>query len=462
MRAIILAAGYGSRFKSDKPKVIHPILGKPMLWYVVNTVKNAGIQDIGVVVGHKAEEVEKSLKEEDVKFFYQKNPKGGTADAVVSSIDFWRSYDGYVLIVNGDSPLVSSETLKQMQRYLLMVEEYEGFKLGGLILTTHLQDPTGYGRVVKASNDRILKIVEEKDASHEEKAITEVNSGVYIFYTPYLLNALFRIKPSKETGELYLTDVVSFIVENGHEVRSFMASDPLEVLGVNTRWDLAIAENLLRLKLIRFWAEKGITFHSPETVWIEPDVTLEEDVEIFPSAVLKGKSKIKKGSVIGEGSIVENSEIGVNVDIQPYSIVRNSKIDDGSTIGPFAHVREKSYVGEKSHIGNFVEVKKSKIGDRVNAKHLSYLGDTEVGDRVNIGAGVVIANFDGKRKHKSKIGDRAFVGSNSLLISPIKVGKLSYIAGGSVVSKDVPDGAMAVERAKLKIYEGKGEAKIKK
>ncbi len=462
MRAVILAAGFGSRFKSDKPKVIHPILGKPMLWYVINTVKNAGINEIAVVVGYKSEDVMEAVKDEGVQFFLQKNPKGGTADAVMSSIDFWRSYDGYVLVMNGDSPLVSSETLKQMQRYLLMVEEYEKFKLGGLILTAQLHDPTGYGRVVKTTNDRIVKIVEEKEASHEEKVIKEVNSGVYMFYAPYLLNALFKIKPSEETKELYLTDAVQYLVESGHEVRSFMASDPVEVLGVNTRWELALAENIVKLKLIRFWAEKGVTFHAPETVWIEPEVSLSKDVEIYPSVVLRGNTKISEGTVIGTGSVIESSEIGRKVDIQPYSLIKNSKVDDGSTIGPFAHIRDKSYIGEKSHIGNFVEVKKSKIGDRVNAKHLTYLGDAEIGDRVNIGAGVVTANYDGRRKNKTRIGKNAFIGSNSLLVAPIRVGKLSYVAGGSVITKDVPDGALAVERADIKIFEGKGESKLKK
>ncbi len=463
MRAIVLAAGYGTRFKSEKPKVIHSILGKPMLWYVLNTVKSSGIENIGVVVGYKAQEVKESLGEfEDVVFFHQKNPRGGTADAVMSAIDMWRSYEGYVLVINGDSPLVSSETLKQMQRYLIMVEEYEGFKLGGLVLTSQLPDPTGYGRVVKAENDKVLRIVEEKDASHEEKAIKEVNSGIYMFYAPYLLSALFKIRPNEKTGELYLTDVVEFFVENGHEIRSFMASDPIEVLGVNTRWELALAENVIKLKLVRFWAERGVTVHSPETVWIEPDVSIGEDVEIYPGAILKGKTKIGKGSVVGAGSVIENSEIGERVEVQPYSVIRKSKVDNKSIVGPFAHIREKSYIGEKSHIGNFVEVKKSKIGDRVNAKHLSYLGDAQIGDRVNIGAGVITANYDGKKKHKTKIGDKAFIGSNSLLIAPIEVGKLSYVAGGSVISKDVPAGALVVERAELKVFEGKGEAKIKK
>ncbi len=457
MKAVILAAGLGTRFKSDKPKVLHTLLGKPMLWYVINAVKGGGIRDIGIVVSHKAEEIKKTFGDE-FKYFHQENPKGGTADAVLASIDFWRNSDDYLLIINGDSPLVTSETIKNMQRFLHMVEEYEKIKLSGVVLTSFLQDPTGYGRIVKEEGtDRILKIVEEKDATPQERNIREVNGGVYMFYVPHLLEALFKIKPSEKTGELYLTDAVQYIVSKGYEVRSFMASDPTEIIGVNTRWELSFAENILRLKLIKFWAERGVTFHIPETVWIEPDVSLSKNVEIYPSVALLGKTKVGEGTVIKNGSIVENSELGQKVVVEPYSIIRNSKVESEAVVGPYAHIREETTVGSKSHIGNFVEVKRSTIGEDVKAKHLAYIGDAQVGDEVNIGAGVVTANYDGKNKHRTVIEEKAFVGSNSLLIAPIKVGRLSYVAGGSAVSKDIPEGALAVERSKLRIIEGKGK-----
>ncbi len=456
MKAVVLAAGLGTRFRSEKPKVLQPILGKPMLWYVVSTLRQGGIEEIGIVVGHRAQEVIKEMGE-GFEYFHQENPKGGTADAVLASVDFWRNSEGYLLIINGDSPLVNPETIKNMQRFVHLVEEYERVRLGGVILTAYLQDPTGYGRVIKEEGtDRVLKIVEEKEASPQEKNVREVNGGVYMLYIPYLLEALFKISPSEKTGELYLTDVVNYMVQKGYEVRSFMASDPTEVVGVNTRWELSFAENILRLKLIKYWSLKGVTFHVPETIWIEPDVSLSKNVEIFPGAMLRGNTKVGEGVVIGTGSIVENSVVEEGATIEPYSYVSDSTVRRGALVGPYARVRNGSVIGEGAHVGNFVEVKKSDLGRGVRAKHLSYIGDAEVGEETNVGAGVVTANYDGKKKHKTHIGKNVFVGSNSLLIAPIKLGDFSYVAGGSVVNRDVPEGALAVERARLRIIEGKG------
>ncbi|WP_457600361.1 bifunctional UDP-N-acetylglucosamine diphosphorylase/glucosamine-1-phosphate N-acetyltransferase GlmU [Hydrogenivirga sp.] len=457
MKAVILAAGMGTRFKSEKPKVLHEILGKPMLWFVVNTVKQGGIEDIAIVVGHGAQEVKKTFGEE-FTYYTQENPKGGTADAVLSSVDFWRNSDDYLLIINGDSPLVTSETIKNMQRFLMLVEEYEKVRLAGVILTSYLQDPTGYGRIIKEEGtDRILRIVEEKDASPQERNIKEVNGGVYMFYTPYLLEALFKIKPSEATGELYLTDVVDYMVSKGYEIRSFMASDPTEVVGVNTRWELSFAENVLRLKLIKYWAQRGVTFHIPESIWIEPDVTLSRNVEIFPNVFLKGKTRLAKDVVVKAGAVIDSSEVGEGAVVEAYSVVEKSTVEPRAVVGPYAHVRERSLIGERSEVGNFVEVKRSKLGKRVKAKHLAYIGDASVGDGTNVGAGVVTANYDGKKKHKTEIGKHAFIGSNSLLVAPIKVGSHAYVAGGSVITKDVPNEALAVERSQQRVIKGKGK-----
>lgn len=463
MKAIILAAGLGTRFKSRKPKVLHEILGKPMLWYVITNVKNGRIDDIAVVVGHGAEEVKNTIGSEGVKFFHQKNPKGGTADAVLAAKDFFSSYDGYVLIINGDSPLVSGETIRNMQQFIHMVQTYEGIKLGGVVLTSYLRDPTGYGRVVKEpGTDRILRIVEEKDATPEERNIKEVNGGTYIFYAPLLIEALFNIKPSPVTGELYLTDVVKYINDKGYEVRSFMAKEPTEILGVNTRWELSLVENIIKLKLIRYWAERGVTFHFPETIWIEPDVSLEPDVEIFPGVALKGKTKVKRGCVIGTGSVLKDTLAEENCEIKEYSVIESSTLKAGSVVGPFARIRNESVIGEGAEIGNFVEIKKSKIGKGVKAKHLAYIGDATVGEDTNVGAGVVFANYDGKRKYESFVGHNSFIGSNSLIIAPIKIGNWAYVAGGSVVNKDIPDEALAVARPELKILEKKGKKLLDK
>jgi len=439
VKALILAAGLGTRFRSRKPKVLHSILGKPMIWYVLNALTGGGIRDIAVVVGYGAEEVMEAVGE-GVSFYRQENPKGGTADAVLSAADFWRNEEDYLLIVNGDSPLITSETIKNMQRFLFMVEEYERIKLAGVILTSFLSDPTGYGRVVKEEGtDRILRIVEEKDATPQERSIKEVNGGLYLFYVPYLLEALFKIKPSERTGELYLTDAVDYMVRKGYEIRSFMASDPTEIVGVNTRWELSFAENVLRLK------------HVNVSDW---------NVEIFPQAMLRGKTRVGRDAVIGKGAVVENSEVGDEVVIEPFSCIRDSVVEKGARVGPFAHLRNRTLVGEEAEIGNFVEVKASRIGSGVKAKHLAYIGDAEVGSGANISAGVVTANYDGRQKHRTVIGEKAFVGSNALLVAPIRLGPLSYVAGGSVVTKDVPEGSLAIERAKLRILKDKGRKKL--
>jgi len=461
MRALILAAGLGSRFKSQRAKVLHTILGKPMLWYVLRTLRELNFREIGVVVGHQAEEVKKVFEGEDgIFFFYQKNPKGGTADAVISALNFWRDYHDYLLVINGDSPLVKVQTIKNMQRYLQLVEEYENIKLSALLLSGFFPDPTGYGRVVKDQGGNVIKIVEEKDATIEEKQIREINGGVYFFYCPHLLNVLFSIQPSPKSGELYLTEAIALMHKKGYVVRSFMAEDQAEVMGVNDRWELAIAENVIRLRILERLAVEGNTIHQPETVWIEPSVVLEGEVEIEPGVALRGNTKIGKGVRIGRGSVIENSVVEEGVVIEPYSIIRDSHIKSGAIVGPFAHIRNHSVIGEGSHIGNFVEVKASEIGSQVNAKHLAYIGDAQIGDRTNIGAGVVFANYDGKQKHQSKVGQNAFIGSNSLIIAPITLDDYSYIAGGSVINKNIEEGDLAIARARLRILKGKGKEKL--
>ncbi|WP_448584517.1 bifunctional UDP-N-acetylglucosamine diphosphorylase/glucosamine-1-phosphate N-acetyltransferase GlmU [Thermocrinis sp.] len=461
MRALILAAGLGSRFRSEKAKVLHTIMNKPVIWYVYQTIKELNMQDIAIVVGHQAEEVRKIFEgEENLFFFYQKNPKGGTADALISAIDFWRDYQDYILVINGDAPLVKSQTIKNMQRYIHLVEEYENIKLSALILSSFLPDPTGYGRVVKDNQGNVIKIVEEKDASFEEKQIKEINGGVYLFYSPHLLSVIFSVKPSPASGELYLTEAINLMSQRGYIVRSFMAEEQAEVMGVNNRWELAIAENVIRLRILERLAKDGNTIHQPETVWIEPDVILEGNVEIEPGVAIMGNSRLGKGVRVGRGSIIQNSILEEGVVVEPYSIVRDSYVKSKAVVGPFAHIRNQSVIGEESHMGNFVEVKASHIGKRVNAKHLAYIGDANIGDRTNVGAGVVFANYDGKRKYQSYVGENVFIGSNSLIIAPIQLGNYSYIAGGSVINENIEEGALAISRAKLRILKDKGKEKL--
>ncbi|ADC90014.1 UDP-N-acetylglucosamine pyrophosphorylase [Thermocrinis albus DSM 14484] len=459
MRGLVLAAGLGTRFKSEKPKVLYPILGKPMVWYAVSALEDAGIKEIALVVSDVSREV-MNLLGNNYRYFMQSNPKGGTADAVISALDFWRDYDGYLLVINGDTPAVKASTLKSMVRYLNLVKEYEGVRLSALLLSSFLPDPTGYGRVIKDEKGNVIKVVEEKDASAEEKLVNEINGGVYLFYCPHLLEVIFHIKPSRMTGELYLTEVFHLMYQKGYVVRSFMAEDPSEIMGVNDRWDLAVVENVLRLRILQKWAKEGNTVHQPESVYIEPDVKLEGDVEIEALVSLKGNTVLKRGCKVGKGSVIENSILEENVVVEPYSVIKNSHIKKGAIVGPFAHVRDNSVIGEASHIGNFVEVKKSSIGKEVKAKHLAYIGDAFVGDLTNIGAGVVFANYDGKRKYETYVGKGAFIGSNSLLIAPIKLGDYSYVAGGSVINKNVEEGDLAIGRARMRVIKGKGKEKL--
>jgi len=459
MKAIILAAGLGTRFKSEKPKVLHEILGKPMIWYVLNYLKQSSIVDIGVVVSHKKEVVMETLKGENVSFFEQKNPKGGTADALLSALSFFENMEDYIIVVNGDAPLVKPDTMKSMQRFLHMVEEYEHIKIGALVLSSFLPDPSGYGRIVKDGKGDIVKIVEEKEASYEQKQINEVNGGLYFFYVPYLKEAIKYLKPSEKTNELYITDIIEVMTELGYVCRSFMASEITEIFGVNDRWELSFAESVLKMRFLEAFARKGVSLHSPESIYIEPDVNIEQDAEIFPNVVLKGNTHIGKHAKVMNGSYLENATIKEKATVLPMSYIKNSVVEQEATVGPMCHIRDNSLVGKGSQVGSFVELKNAKLKESVMAKHLSYLGDIEIGNKTNIGAGTVIANFDGKQKHQTYVGQKVFIGSNSLIIAPRSIGDSAFIAGGSVITKDIPPKALAVERAELKILEDKSKIK---
>ncbi len=447
---IILAAGRGTRFKSDRPKVIHRLLGKPMLFFPYNALTALNPIKVAVVVGHRAdlvrEEVESFPK---VEFFYQENPKGGTGDAVSKVIPLLERYpESATVILNGDSPLIRPESLKAGY------EKFSKENLDGLVFTAVLENPTGYGRIVRDPQGRVKRIVEEKDASEGKKAIKEVNGGFYIFKTDLLLEALRELKPSPITGEVYLTDVVEILYLKGRRVDTF-ALPPEEIFGVNDRIQLSEAERILLRRKIESLQREGITVRLPETVYIEWDVSVGKDSEIEPHVSLKGNTKVGEKTFIGQGSIIENSEIGRGVRILPYSFISDSVVRDGAVVGPFARIRNGSILEEKSEIGNFVEVKASRIGEGVKAKHLAYIGDASVGKESNIGAGTIFANYDGKQKHKTEVGEKVFIGSNSLIIAPRRLGSESFVAGGSIVNKDVPERALAIGRAKLRILNGK-------
>lgn len=471
--AVILAAGKGTRFKSEKPKVLHQVLGKPMLWYVKYSVGWIKPNKTIIVVGHKKEEVIKSVECDGCVFVHQ-DQQLGTGHAVLVAKEHFEEFDGYVLIVNGDTPLIRGETLHNAGEYLKALVRYEGVNLdtlkkgyrnksiAGVAITARVPNPYGYGRVLKESDGKILKIVEEKDATHQEKRIDEVNSGIYIFYAPYLLQALEKLQNNNAQGEYYLTDVIHIMREEGRYTYALEIPDYTEILNVNDRLQLAGVENIMRQRFITFWGINGTTFHHPESVWIEFDVDLAKDVEIFQNCMIMGKTQIDEGSVVEANCVIKNSKIGKNVKVLANSYIEDSVIEDGAVIGPFARIRGGSVVGQSSQIGNFVEVKNTKIGNNSYAKHLTYLGDAQIGSRVNIGAGTITCNFDGYRKHQTVIKDGAFIGSDTMLVAPITIGEEAITGSGSVITKDVPDRALAIERNQQKIIENYAQVRKKK
>ena len=473
LKAIILAAGKGTRFKSEKPKVLHEILGKPMIFYVSMAVKWTAPQEIIYIVGHKKDKVIKTVNCDGCNFVYQ-DEQLGTGDAVKRAKDYYKDFDGLVLIINGDMPLIEGETLKNAVKFVealiryegASLESYRGYKnenVAGAVITTRMPNPFGYGRVIKDKEHKIIKIIEEKDATPDEQKINEVNTGIYIFVARYLAEAIEKLTSDNAQNEFYLTDVIKVLNEMGKDVYTLEHPDYIQFLGVNNRWELAQAEDILRKKYLSFWAVNvGTTIHMPETVWIEFDTDLSKDVEIFQNVVLKGETKIGEGTVIEPNCIIKNSKIGKNVRVLANSIIEDSIIEDNAIIGPFARIRNNTVIGEKSQIGNFVELKNSKIGKNTFAKHLSYLGDAEIGNNVNIGAGTITCNYDGFKKHKTVIKDGAFIGSDTMLVAPITVGKEAITGSGSVITKDVPDKALAIERNQQKIILNYSEKRKKK
>lgn len=304
--------------------------------------------------------------------------------------------------------------------------------------------------------------MEEKDASPQERSIKEVNTGIYIFYAPYLAEVIDQLENDNAQNEYYITDVIRLLRKKGKEVHSLIIPDPTEAIGINNRWDLARAENIMKMQYLSFWALNGATIHSPETVWIEFDVDLSKDVEIFPNVMLRGSTQIGEGTVIESNCIIKNSRIGKNVKILANTVIEDSVIQDNAVVGPFSRIRNNTVVGSEAVIGNFVEVKNSKIGDRTNVRHLSYIGDAEVGNDVNIGAGTITCNYDGFKKHKTVIKDKAFIGSDTMLVAPVTVGEEAITGSGSVITKDVPDKALAVERSAQKIIPNYAEIRKKK
>lgn len=438
LKTLILAAGKGTRMKSNIPKIIHKVNGMPMISKIINVLNNLNPEENILILGYKKEDVLKVIGE-DSSYVLQ-NEQLGTGHAVMQAKEKLKDYDGDVMVLCGDTPLLKSETLKALFDF------HKSTNATTTILTSIYENPFGYGRIVK-ENGFVRAIVEEKEATQKIKKIKEVNAGVYCFNAKELFKALDKIDNNNEKGEYYLTDVIGIQVKENKKVQSFILEDSQEILGVNSKVELAIANQVLRERKNISLMEEGVIFLDPKSSYIEENVTVGKDTIIYPNVILEGNTQIGENcKIIGNTRIVD-SILKDNIVIES-SVIEESIIENGVTMGPFAHLRPKSHLKEMVHIGNFVEVKKSTLEKGVKAGHLTYLGDAQVGENTNIGAGTITCNYDGVNKFKTIIGKEAFIGSDSMLVAPVTIGEKALIGAGSVITKDVPNKSLAVSRSK--------------
>jgi len=441
-QAVILAAGKGTRMRSDRPKVLQPVLGTPLLGHVLRAVEATGADPITIVVGHKAAEVEQAFSDRRVSFRRQDPPKG-TGHALQTAQDvFSRHPEQTLLVVYGDTPLLRGQTLVRL------LEAHGNSRAAATLLTVRLDDAGAYGRVLRDANGNVRRIVEAKDATLEERAVKEINAGIYAFHVPSLLPVLSELKPQNAQGEYYLTDVIGLLVAGGQIVSAMTVNDPQEVVGVNTFEELALVNQGLRERVLVSLMQSGARIEDPATTHIGLEVVLEHDVVVRPFTMLEGKTTVRSGASVGPFSRVVDSEIGPGANVLDHCFLNNCVVEAGASIGPFAHLRPETRIGRNARVGNFVELKKTVLGEGSKAPHLSYLGDATIGPSVNVGAGTITCNYDGKTKHATRIESGAFIGSNPTLVAPVTVGEGAYVGAGSVVTEDVPADALALGRAR--------------
>ncbi|MEH1910005.1 MAG: bifunctional UDP-N-acetylglucosamine diphosphorylase/glucosamine-1-phosphate N-acetyltransferase GlmU [Nostoc sp.] len=433
----ILAAGRGTRMKSHLPKVLHSLGGRSLVERVLESVEPLSPSRRIVIVGYQSEEVQAAMHLIPSLEFVEQPVQLGTGHAIQQLLPHLEDYTGDLLILNGDLPLIRSETLKQM------LQTHAQNQNAATILTSHLPDPTGYGRVFCNDENFVQQMVEHKDCTAAQRQNHRINAGVYCFRWPDLAKVLPHLQANNAQKEYYLTDAVTQV----GQVMAVDVEDYQEILGINDRLQLATAYEILQKRVKEKWMLAGVTLIDPTSITIDETVELQPDVIIEPQTHLRGNTVIQTGSHIGPGSLIENSQLSENVTVQ-YSVVINSIVQAGSRIGPYAHLRGQVQVGAGCRVGNFVELKNTQLGDRTNAAHLSYIGDTVVGNQVNIGAGTITANYDGVKKHRTKIGDRTKTGANSVLVAPITLGDDVYIAAGSTVTEDVPDDSLVIARSR--------------
>jgi len=438
--AIILAAGKGTRMKSNLVKVMHPLGEKPLLFWPVQAAKLAGATRIAVVVGHQAETVQDYFAADASIAFASQQEQLGTGHAAAAARELLAGFSGTVFILCGDVPLLRPETLRDM----LAAHEKKGAAV--TVLTTHVDNPYGYGRIVKREGGRICRIVEEKDASSEEREISEINSGIYCVAAEFLFRALAGLNNDNAQGEYYLTDIVKTAADENRLCLSFQTCDADEVMGVNDRAQLATAAAILRSRINRELMLSGVSLIDPATAYIEAGVEVGADTLIHPNVQLSGRTVIGPECVIEPNVIIRDCRIGSGVTIKAGSVLAESTVGAGAAIGPMAHLRPGSLLGAHVKIGNFVETKKIVMGEGSKASHLTYLGDADIGSDVNIGCGTITCNYDGVKKHRTVIGDNVFVGSDVQFVAPVAIGSNSLIAAGTTVTIDVPPDSLAIAR----------------
>ncbi len=440
-KAIVLAAGKGTRMKSKLPKVLHKAGGKELINQVFDILKKINIDEIIAVLGHGAELVETKLAH-PARVVLQKEQLG-TGHAVMQAADHIGAGDE-ILVICGDTPLFTEDTLNQA------LEMHQNSQAAVTVLTSIIENPKGYGRIIRSNNgDTVLGIVEEKDATEEEKNISEINTGTYVFDGGFLKENLFNLDNKNSQGEYYLTDLLKMANESGLKTAGYVLSDPGEALGINDREQLAQASAILRKRKIRQLMLDGVTFIDPETAYIDSQVKISQDVIIYPNVIIEGETEIGEDNIIGPDTLIIDSKIGTANQIEKSKILESS-VASNCNIGPYAYLRPGADIRDNVKIGDFVEIKKSIIGEGSKIPHLSYVGDAEVGSKVNIGCGTITCNYDGKNKFKTLLKDNSFIGSNTNLVAPVTVGANAFIGAGSTITKDVPDNHLAVARGRQK------------
>jgi bifunctional UDP-N-acetylglucosamine pyrophosphorylase/glucosamine-1-phosphate N-acetyltransferase len=452
---IILAAGQGTRMKSSLPKVLHPLGGKALVLHPLTTAGRLNPQKIVVIIGHGSEAVRRACADEPIEWVVQ-GRQLGTGHAVLAAKDSFREFSGSILILSGDVPLITERSLTAL------LQQHHNEKAVLTLMTACLDEPKGYGRIVRDTQGKIAGTVEERDATQAEKSIREVNAGIYVARPEFLFSALERVNNRNQQGEYYLPDVVGIGLRDGKKITTLQINDPREMLGINTREELAAMEKTLQKRINGQWMSAGVTLKDPRTTYIDEDVVIGKDTTIGPNTHLRGQTKVGERCRIDGSAYLTDAQIGDDVHLRFSVVLTGCRVERGAIIGPFAHLRPGTALAANVHIGNFVETKEARLGEGTKANHLTYLGDVAIGRDSNIGAGTITCNYDGFHKYRTSIGDRVQVGSDSTLVAPVSLGDDVYVATATTVRHDVPAGALVYNVREERAREGWTEQKRKK